>query len=103
MSRQRGPIFQVERVPPELLRRAKARAAFECQSIRGVFLAFLQEYAAGSVTPKRDEDTSEPITPWPAGAPSETQPRGLGHQCVPSVSAPHPSPGTSSPDPDLGF
>ena len=69
MSRQGGPIFQVERVPPELLRRAKARAAFEGQSMRGVFLAFLQEYATGRVTPKRDEDSSEPIAPGPAGAP----------------------------------
>ena len=48
MPRRRGPVYQLEGVPPDLWRRAKARAALDGQSIRGVFLAFLQEYAAGS-------------------------------------------------------
>src|SRR5450631_1318429 len=52
MPRQRRPVYQLEGVPPDLWRRAKARAALEGQSIRGVFLAFLQEYAAGAQTQK---------------------------------------------------
>ena len=47
MPRDRGLVYQFERVPPDLWRHAKARAAMEGRSIRAVFLAFLQTYTSG--------------------------------------------------------
>jgi hypothetical protein len=49
MPRDRGLVYQFERVPPDLWRHAKARAAMEGRSLRAVFLAFLQAYASGDV------------------------------------------------------
>ena len=45
MPRHRGPTYQLERVPIELLRQVKARAALEGRPVRAVILAFLEEYA----------------------------------------------------------
>ena len=95
MPRQRGPVYQLEGVPPDLWRRAKARAALEGQSIRGVFLAFLQEYAAGAQTAK-----PEHIAQLSADARSESHADGPMPVCVQSPPPPHVS---SEPDVDLGF
>src|SRR6266849_10656097 len=74
MSRQRGQTFQIERVPPELWRRVKARAALEGRTVRAVLLARLEEYATGRVTPN-DHYLSESIgRPAAASMLGESQP-----------------------------
>jgi len=65
MPRDRGLVYQFERVPPDLWRHAKAQAAMEGRSIRAVFLAFLQTYAAG------DGASSAPVAD-PAGLTATT-------------------------------
>ena len=73
MARQRGRVYQLERVPPDLLRRAKARAVLEGKTVRGILLARLEDYAAGSVTPNPQE-VREAIGSPAAGTPSQRQP-----------------------------
>ena len=63
MPRDRGLVYQFERVPPDLWRHAKARAAMEGRSIRAVFLAFLQTYASG------DGASSAPVPVRPTATP----------------------------------
>jgi hypothetical protein len=95
MPRQRGPVYQLEGVPPDLWRRAKARAALEGQSIRGVFLAFLQEYAAGTLTAKPEhiaQLSADARRESPAEAPMTER-----------VESPSPTHVSSVPDVDLGF
>jgi hypothetical protein len=48
MTRHRGAVYQIERVPPELWRRAKARAALEGRPLREVVLELLRGYVAGT-------------------------------------------------------
>lgn len=91
MPRQRGPVHQLERVPPDLWRRAKSRAALDGLSLRAVMLGLLEEYAAGTLTPK------------PAYmAPAQSQGRSRDTVTA-SVEPPPPMPFSSAPDPDLGF
>lgn len=39
--------FLLRDIPPDLWRRVKARAALEGTTLRALFLAFLEKYAAG--------------------------------------------------------
>ncbi len=64
MSRHRGAVHQIENVPRDLWRRAKARAALEGRPLRSVMLDLLEGYAAGMPTP-------EPIAPAEAEIPGQ--------------------------------
>ena len=82
----------LERIPEEVFRRAKARAALERVTIRRVLLARLQEYAAGYVTSQRDAKVAEAIEPQSAAEAIVAPPEN------PAVTAP-----VEAPDIDLGF
>ena len=84
MPRQRGPVYQLERVPPDLWRRAKARAALDGHSLRAVVLALLDEYAAGTLTPKH-----ELVARLSAGAPKESHAEAPMTECVESLPLTH--------------
>lgn len=99
MPRQRGPVYQFERVPPDLWRRAKARAALEGRSIREVFLAFLQTYASGIATPNDDAKTIAPPQSSATEEPRPLEALTKRDQSVP----PCRSLVISLPDPELGF
>ena len=104
MPRPRGAVYQIERVPPDLWRRAKARAALEGQSIRDVFLGFLQTYTAGFETPNHHHhDLARSIASSSSSATRNPPPVSPSTEGVQSASAPRPARGISSPDPDLGF
>ena len=53
VPRERGLTYQLERIPPGLMRQVKARAALEGRSVRAILLEFLQQYAAVVATPVR--------------------------------------------------
>jgi len=99
MPRQRGAVYQFEHVPPDVWRRAKARAALEGKTIRDVFLRFLRTYAAGIAVPK---DDAKPLTPAPTTAMKESRPADVFSNEPRSVPTER-SPDIFSPDPDLGF
>jgi hypothetical protein len=87
MPRHRSPTYQLERIPTDVWRRAKARAALEGQTIRGILLTRLREYAEDYLAP-----TVQQSTPISAVGPSAP---------LPSLTIP----GTSMIpiDPELGF
>jgi hypothetical protein len=95
MPRQRGSVYQLERVPPDLWRRAKARAALDGHSLRAVVLALLDEYAAGTLTPKHEH-----VARLSACARKESHSDALMAECVES---PPPTPFSSKLGFDLGF
>jgi hypothetical protein len=89
MPRHRGPTYQLERVPPELLRHVKARPALEGHTVRAVVLALLEEYAAGTLTHL---------------APARVQSTNRGGDPVAATVEPRPPmPFSSAPGFDLGF
>ena len=95
MPRDRGQTYQLEHLPPGLMRHVKARAALEGQTVRAVVLAVLQEYATGTLTPKQ-----ELVVRSPAQRPTTSH---VGDPITASAEPPSPMPGLSAPDPDLGF
>ena len=131
MTRERGATYQIEGIPPEVLHRAKARAALEGHSLRAVLFRALTEYAAGlgttpafvgetaNASPNFDNPDHDPFRSYLASPPTSAPEAAAPPQPIendgatprPPTSPKQPSSQSAVPssvvtipvDPDLGF